>query len=74
MERGYMFNVHYDGAFMYQPLRYENGQSYSMSIPKTCYMDLIKFVEKDTSSVFNALYFCLPGSTLESGLMKIEND
>lgn len=73
-ERGYMFNVHHDGVFMYQPLRYENGQSYSLTIPRSSYMDLINFVEKDTTTVFNALYFALPGTSLESGLMKIEND
>ncbi|KAJ9544008.1 hypothetical protein OSB04_023715 [Centaurea solstitialis] len=73
-ERGYMFTVHHDGVFMYQPLRYENGQSYSLTIPRSSYTDLINYVVKDTITVFNALYFALPGTSLESGLMKIEND
>ena len=74
MERGYVITVDYDGVFMYQPLRYDNGQSYSMTIDRTSHMDLINYVEKYTSTIVNSLYFCLLGNTLESGLVKIDND
>ncbi|KAJ9543410.1 hypothetical protein OSB04_023117 [Centaurea solstitialis] len=74
MERGFVITVHFDGVFMYQPLRYENGQSYSLTISRSKYVDLISYLEKDIGTVFNALYFCLPGVTLENGLMKIGND
>ncbi|KAJ9543982.1 LOW QUALITY PROTEIN: hypothetical protein OSB04_023689 [Centaurea solstitialis] len=61
MITSYLLTVHHDGCFMYN----------SLSIPVE---EIIALIEKETSSVVSALYWCLPRNDLESGLIKIEND
>ncbi|KAJ9542234.1 hypothetical protein OSB04_028740 [Centaurea solstitialis] len=74
MITSYLITVHHDGCFMYLPLRYENGSSIDISITRVSIEEITSLIEKETSSVVNALYWCLPGNDLANGLMKIENE
>ena len=74
MITAYLITVHHDGCFLYNPLTYANGSSIDIKMTRVRYEELIPLLEKETSCVVSVLYWCLPGTDLESGLMKIEND
>ncbi|KAJ9548999.1 hypothetical protein OSB04_021542 [Centaurea solstitialis] len=73
MIRAFNLTIHYDGCFMYQPLRYENGQSFEVTVERTTYEEMVSFIEFDTKTVIAGLYYCIPGNELEKGLMKLDN-
>ncbi|KAJ9535076.1 hypothetical protein OSB04_un001849 [Centaurea solstitialis] len=66
--------IHYDGCFMYQPLRYENGKALEVTVERITYDEMVSFIEFDTKTIISSLYYCLPGSELDRGLMKVDND
>nr|GEW32234.1 pentatricopeptide repeat-containing protein [Tanacetum cinerariifolium] len=72
------FDVHHDGVFVLNPLRYEHGLIYDWKMykdNKIYYKTLCEFLkEKIDHAGFTALYFCLPECNLEVGLKIIERD
>ncbi|GJX68161.1 hypothetical protein Tco_0303888 [Tanacetum coccineum] len=72
------FDVHHNGVFVLNPLRYEHGLVYDWKLyknRKTDYKAMCEFLkEKIDHARFTALYFCLPKYDLEVGLKIIERD
>ncbi|GJV91429.1 pentatricopeptide repeat-containing protein [Tanacetum coccineum] len=72
------FDVHHDGVFVLNPLRYEHGLVYDWKLYKNRKMDyktMCEFLKEKTDHAgFTALYFCLPECDLEVGLKIIERD
>ena len=71
------FDVHHDGFFEGNPLRYEDGLVYEWKLYKSKKMDkrMCDFLNDKTNHVSkHGLYFCLPGCDLEVGLKIIESD
>ncbi|KAJ9553440.1 hypothetical protein OSB04_017485 [Centaurea solstitialis] len=66
--------IHYDGCFVYQPLRYENGKALEVTVERITYDEMVSFIEFDTKTIISSLYYRLPGSELDRGLMKVDND
>nr|GEY05143.1 pentatricopeptide repeat-containing protein [Tanacetum cinerariifolium] len=71
-------DVHYDGVFLLNPLRYEHGLVYDWKLyknKKIDYKSMCEILKEKTYHVgFTALYFCLPKCNLEVGLKIIERD
>ncbi|GKC08283.1 hypothetical protein Tco_0999893, partial [Tanacetum coccineum] len=72
------FDVHHDGVFILNPLRYEYGLVYDWKLYKNTKMDyktMCEFLKEKTDHAgFTALYFCLPKCNLEVGMKIIERD
>ncbi|GJZ02083.1 hypothetical protein Tco_0520044 [Tanacetum coccineum] len=73
-----LFDVHFDGTFLFSPLRYENGIVYEWAVRKDNPLDLATvhatLREKTQSVVLYELFFKLPQCELDVGLKIIEND
>ncbi|GJT03260.1 hypothetical protein Tco_0824429 [Tanacetum coccineum] len=73
-----IFDVHYDGAFNFMPLRYENGLVYQWSVRKDTELDLATvhdfLREKTQSIILYELFFKLPQCELDVGLKIIKNE
>ncbi|GJR45922.1 hypothetical protein Tco_1314025 [Tanacetum coccineum] len=73
-----LFDVHFDGTFLFSPLRYENGIVYEWAVRKDNPLDLatVRAIlrEKTQSIVLYELFFKLPQCELDVGLKIIEND
>ncbi|KAJ9566551.1 hypothetical protein OSB04_002517 [Centaurea solstitialis] len=74
MIRAFTLIVHYDGCFMYQPLRYDNGKTFEVTVERITYEEMVSFIEFDTKTTISALYYCIPGNELHKGLMKVDNN
>ena len=70
--RHFEFDVHFDGAFAWPPLRYERDVVVPIVINQMGYDDLVEYLERVCDSAFNGLYFLLPSKELNDGLLKIE--
>lgn len=72
------FDVHHDGYFEGNPLRYEDGLVYEWKLYKSKkmgYKSMWKFLNDKTNHLGKpGLYFCLPGCQLELGLEILESD
>ncbi|KAJ9566824.1 hypothetical protein OSB04_002790 [Centaurea solstitialis] len=64
MVKGYMFTVHVDGCFMYDPLRYD----------RILLDEIVTFLEEETKTVISSLYLVIPDNDFEKGLVRIGND
>ena len=63
----YLFDVHCDGVFYFEQLRYENGGVFYMRVAKDKKMDyasLCEYLKEKTEQNFFSLFFCLPGCEL----------
>ena len=73
----FLFDVHCDGMFYFEPLRYENGGVFHMRMDKKNKMDyakLCEYLKEKLELNFYALFFCLPECELGVGLKLIESD
>ncbi|GJV98453.1 hypothetical protein Tco_1553705 [Tanacetum coccineum] len=72
-----LFDVHYDGIFMFAPLRYENGVVYELRVTKDKKYDydgLCEFLKEKLEQRFYAMFFKLPECQLDVGLKIVECD
>ncbi|GJW59594.1 hypothetical protein Tco_0108929 [Tanacetum coccineum] len=72
-----LFDVHYDGIFMFAPLRYENGVVYELRVTKDKkydYEGLCQFLKEKLEQRFYAMFFKLPECELDVGLKIVECD
>ncbi|GJZ80384.1 hypothetical protein Tco_0645378, partial [Tanacetum coccineum] len=72
-----LFDVHYDGIFMFAPLRYENGVVYELRVTKDKKYDydgLCEFLKEKLEQRFYAMFFKLPECELDVGLKIVECD
>lgn len=72
--RDFEFDVHFDGVFVTNPLRYTNGSVLQAFLPS---MDLKEFhqrLETETGNPLSAIYYTVHGTTPEKGLIKIVDD
>ncbi|GJZ96897.1 hypothetical protein Tco_0669231 [Tanacetum coccineum] len=63
-----LFDVHYDGVFMFAPLRYENGVVYELRVTKDKKYDydgLCEFLKEKLEQRFYAMFFKLPECELD---------
>ncbi|GJU04527.1 hypothetical protein Tco_1120957 [Tanacetum coccineum] len=72
-----LFDVHYDGIFMFAPLRYENGVVYELRVTKDKkydYEGLCQFLKEKLEQRFYAMFFKLHECELDVGLKIVECD
>ncbi|GJX59209.1 hypothetical protein Tco_0290599 [Tanacetum coccineum] len=72
-----LFDVHYDGIFMFAPLRYENGVVYELRVTKDKkydYEGLCQFLKEKLEQRFYAMFFKLPKCELDVRLKIVECD
>ncbi|GKE38914.1 hypothetical protein Tco_1462319, partial [Tanacetum coccineum] len=72
-----LFDVHYDGFFMFAPLRYENGVVYELRVTKDKkydYDSLCEFLKEKLEQRFYAMFLKLPECELDVGLKIVEYD
>ncbi|KAJ9567808.1 hypothetical protein OSB04_003774 [Centaurea solstitialis] len=74
MVKGYMFTVHVDGCFMYDPLRYDNGFTVDIHIDRILLDEMVTFLEEETKIVISSVYWVIPDNDFEKGLVRIGND
>ncbi|KAJ9538843.1 hypothetical protein OSB04_031576 [Centaurea solstitialis] len=74
MVKGYMFTVHVDGCFMYDPLRYDNGFTVDIHIDRILLDEMVTFLEEETKTMISSLYWVIPDNDFEKGLVRIGND
>lgn len=69
------FDVHCDGLFMLNPLRYDGVVHHIWLKKRISFDEMIQFLkmETDNTRLVN-LYFCIPGNNIENGLAIVEND
>ena len=73
----FLFDVHWDGVFYFDPLRYENGIVYHLRVPKDKkfdYATLYEHLKEHLQTTFYALFFKLPGCQLDVGLKIVEGN
>ena len=73
----YLVDVHFDGVFYFEPLRYENGIVYHLRVGKDKmfdYYSLRKYLEEQLETTFYAMFFKLPDCELQVGLKIIGGD
>ncbi|GJT97323.1 pentatricopeptide repeat-containing protein [Tanacetum coccineum] len=72
-----LFDVYYDGIFMFAPLRYENGVVYELRVTKDKKYDydgLCEFLKEKLEQMFYAMFFKLPECELDVSLKIVECD
>lgn len=72
-----LFDVHFDGVFYFNPLRYENGVIFYLKVSKEKKYDydrLCMYLKDQLDTNFCGMFFKLPGCDLENGLKIVESN
>ncbi|GKF31647.1 hypothetical protein Tco_0101445 [Tanacetum coccineum] len=72
---GIELDVWNDGIFMVYPLRYDSGVLLNMLVARLKFKEFERMIIKETNWVnLFAMYYSIPDSDLEKGLVKVVND
>ena len=72
-----LFDVHFDGVFYFDPLRYENGVVYHFRVSKDKkfdYKGLCEHLEEKLETTFYSMFFKVRGCAFEVGLKIVESN
>ncbi|GJT45345.1 hypothetical protein Tco_0954060 [Tanacetum coccineum] len=69
-----VFRIHYNGIFMYDPLRYEQYRVVEMqacTIDRIMFSQLLDILVSNVKDNIWALFICIPGLDIDSGRLKL---
>ena len=69
----FSLNVHHDGMFLFNPLRYEHGQELLVETMHLSVGELTRYIEAQIGNVIEGLYYLLRTNDFNS-IMKLRND